>query len=459
MKHTIIVGDCLEALRAMPSDSVHCWVTSPPYLWLRDYGTAMWHGGDTGCDHLGAPKRAQAGFNERWSGKAPATTDKQGELRAPFIGSCGKCGAIREDKQIGLEASLDEYLRIIVEVFREARRVLHPSGSVWINLGDTFAGSGRGPTGKSGIGDQTKRQGFDSHRPVVPTGMKPKDLMGLPWMVAFALRADGWWLRSEVIWEKPNPMPTSIKDRPNQSHEQIFLLTKKRRYYYDWWGIRERGPVNRQLLLWDGETARHAPPSSRNKRSVWKVSPRHYRDATEHFATFPPELIVPCVQASTSDFGACAGCGTPWERVLRPSDGYARLLGNDWGGSGSYDLDQAEGRGRFQLADGSISNTRRTKRKAPTVSADYESAGWRPGCKCGDAVTPCVVGDMFMGSGTTAIVAARMRRASIGCELNPRYATVAIKRVTADGHAGAQAVTLDEYQRSLFPDSMQEVQA
>jgi len=179
---TILQGDALETLRTLSDCSVQCCITSPPYFQLRNYNV---------------------------------------------------------DGQIGMEETPELFVQKLVDVFREVRRVLRNDGTLFLNIGDSYAGSGRGPTGKNGIGDQGKRQGFTNPGVFVPDGMKPKDMIGIPWMVAFALRADGWYLRSDIIWSKPNPMPESVTDRCTKSHEYIFLLAKKPHYYYDGYAIRE----------------------------------------------------------------------------------------------------------------------------------------------------------------------------------------------------------------------------
>lgn len=285
-------GDCLEVLQQLPESSIQCCVTSPPYWGLRDYG---------------------------------------------------------EDGQLGLEPTPEEYVQKMVAIFREIRRVLRDDGTVWLNLGDSYAAN-RG-NGASGIGEkQTTNKGANLGRLVCPTGLKPKDLIGIPWMVAFALRADGWYLRQDIIWHKPNPMPESVTDRCTKSHEYIFLLSKSDRYYCDMNAIKEpvqpdsiarydrgrsgdhkwanggpgnqtiarsfshmRGKGNAKSFRGGGtytggrsfnnnekvkrETHGNQPNKTglRNRRSVWHVSTYPYSEA--HFATFPPDLIKPCIKA------------------------------------------------------------------------------------------------------------------------------------------------------------------
>ena len=294
MNYEIKEGDCVEILRSMDDRSVNCCVTSPPYWGLRDYGTARWDGGDAECDHIEGLRKSTY-----------KTTDKNRDAKAAelfgtqYRDTCGKCGARRVDDQLGLESTPDEYVAKMVEVFREVRRVLRDDGTLWLNLGDSYSG-----VGKSGGGSQGNRweaigaesdEGKGTWKPPTP-GLKHKDLVGIPWRVAFALQADGWYLRQDIIWHKPNPMPESVRDRCTKGHEYLFLLAKSERYYCDMSGVRE--------MAVDG--------GARNRRSVWTVTTRPFKGA--HFAVFPPKLIEPCVIAGCPEGGTVlepfAGSGT-----------------------------------------------------------------------------------------------------------------------------------------------------
>jgi DNA modification methylase len=315
----ILIGDARERLKELPDESVHCCVTSPPYFGLRDYGTAQWDGGDPECDHL------QKTGQQQDTGKMYVS---QHLAKLPFRHLCGKCGARRIDNQIGLEASGEEYLAEMVAVFREVRRVLRKDGTLWINLGDSYASSVNGRKAVDIVNDD--RTFRDKPISTVGTwGTKPKDILGIPWRVAFALQADGWWLRQDIIWHKPNPMPESVTDRCTKSHEYIFLLSKSERYWYDAEAIKEaslddasykpRTPRNADKREGDsyfatkvGDHANGKTYETRNKRSVWSITTQPFTEA--HFATFPPELPELCIKAGCPPSGTVldpfGGAGT-----------------------------------------------------------------------------------------------------------------------------------------------------
>lgn len=367
MSGKILLGDCRETLRSLPDQSVHCVVTSPPYFGLRDYG---------------------------------------------------------HDGQIGLEPTPDEFVAAMVEVFREVRRVLRDDGTLWLNLGDSYFSTTKGTGGKNSSTLNAKRdengtvigKSIVTYDPIRispgETGLKPKDLIGIPWRVAFALQEDGWYLRQDIIWSKPNPMPESVRDRCTKAHEYLFLLSKSARYHFDAEAIAEplgAASVARLSQNVEGQRGSDRVPGktngamkavggrraagnkthkgqtayeegeerfrtkaglvsfaererakveagdlfgTRNKRTVWTVSTKPFKDA--HFATYPPDLIEPCIMA---------GC---------PEGG--------------------------------------------------------------------VVLDPFFGAGTTGLVAERLGRQWIGCELNPDYADIAARRITADREMSPKAV-------------------
>lgn len=318
---TIIQGDALSVLETLPDESVNMCVTSPPYYALRDYGTASWIGGDPNCDHKGAPIRTRENVNQH---TGTGNDVKNSVTYAPVKSVCPKCGAVRVDQQIGLEETPEEYIARLVDVFREVRRVLRDDGTLWVNIGDSYSGSGKGganyPDSVTDSKQATNKGSLITPLPVnTPAGTKPKDLIGIPWMLAFALRADGWYLRQDIIWQKPNPMPESVTDRCTKSHEYIFLLSKSAKYYYDADAIKEP-TITKDTNLRDRDTTKlnncpgrtrmggltHNDYDYRNKRDVWSVSTVPYAGA--HFATFPEKLIEPCILAGAPQNGVVLDC-------------------------------------------------------------------------------------------------------------------------------------------------------
>ena len=244
--------------------------------------------------------------------------------------------------------------------------------------------------------------------------MKPKDLVGIPWRVAFALQADGWYLRQDIIWHKPNPMPESVTDRPTRSHEYLFLLAKSAKYHYDQAAGANVSPSGNALCNSVMVTA------TRNRRSVWTIATQRFPEA--HFATFPEKLVEPCILAGTSEKGCCPACGAPWTRTLERTediDESARGSRFDAGKTGSRD-----GGGRTQKGE-----------RYRTIST-----GWQAGCACdaGDPV-PCLVLDPFSGAGTTGVVCVKTGRRYVGIELNPEYVAMSERRIR---RAQAQGVQL-----------------
>ena len=383
----IITGDCLDVLRDMPDCSVHCCVTSPPYWGLRSYG-------------IGA-----------------------------------------ENGEMGLESTPEEYVAKMIEVFREVRRVLRDDGTCWVNLGDSYAASPgqRKPTDQAGEKQQTMRGSTGSPSRDID-GLPAKNLVGIPWRVAFALQADGWYLRQDIIWHKPNPMPESVTDRCTKSHEYLFLLSKSARYFYDAEAIKEVGnpeTENRYKYAFAGEKReaireqgiriRGTPESfvfspGRNKRSVWTVPTHSFREA--HFATFPPKLIEPCILAGVPA-KACAVCGAPWVRVVEkgaPDMAHRKACGGD--ANGGYN-----GTAIKDYAGGGAQDASATKARILAGMCERKTVGFRPTCDCAVDTIPGTVLDPFGGAGTTGLVAKRTLRRAILIELSPEYADMARRRI------------------------------
>jgi DNA modification methylase len=322
-------------------------------------------------------------------------------------------------------------------VFREVRRVLRDDGTLWLNLGDSYCstdkwgGGGNGNSGKQTVavdGSVPSWAVRERKRPI--PGIKPKDLVGIPWRVAFALQADGWYLRQDIVWHKPNPMPESVTDRCTKSHEYMFLMAKSDRYYFDHEAIKEKsvtGDTRKPYGIdgawamdgrdkWEegkGQQRPNADGTRRNKRSVWTVNTRSYREA--HFATFPTKLIEPCIMAGTSEKGCCPTCGSPWERITERVGGSASVAGPK--SQTKRDMGLVTAFSGYE--DGS-------------TSPSFTTVGWKPTCACQDAgdPVPCTVLEPFAGSGTTLFVSVALGRSAIGCELNPEYAKLIEKRLT-----------------------------
>jgi DNA modification methylase len=323
--------NCESGLKTLPDNSINCCVTSPPYFGLRDYGTAKWVGGNPDCPHS---ERQETGFEN-----SKQSSNRGNSKNLPKT-VCRKCGAIRIDEQIGLEETLEQYITRLTTVFSEVYRVLRQDGTLWLNIGDSYY------NGKHDF-------------------IKQKDLIGIPWMLAFALRSSGWYLRQDIIWHKPNPMPESVHDRCTKSHEYIFLLSKSQKYYFNSDIIKEpqsettfqrfknkntHAKVKQSSKDGDSEYYssfhRYAkngilPDGLRNKRSVWTVASE--RSTEKHFAMFPQKLITDCINAGCPDGG--------------------------------------------------------------------------------------IVLDPFMGSGTTAVVARKLNKNYIGFELNPDYVAIANRKL------------------------------
>jgi len=527
-ENPIFIGDAREILRGMPAGSVQCCVTSPPYYGLRDYGVGpvVW-GGERDCQHeWGAelpPHHPGQVEQSKWK-NAEAAGKGQTAASGQF---CSKCGAWRGN--LGLEPTPELYCEHLVEIFQGVKRVLRDDGVVWLNLGNSYWGG----KGASNYAFQSRRKSKsmegDHHNIEAAMGgmrpqdgphevLKPKDLIGIPWRAAFALQADGWYLRSDVIWAKGvsgqkelagqvadamreqgcsheqiegavgrlglyvgNAMPESVRDRPSRGHENLFLLTKNKRYFYDKGAIAEVGDAKQrahnikcaksydnQDRIDGGQPGNvnnvgiHSRPgaSGRNRRDVWTITTKpcaweyclncdtlyegkernriKKRDKqrvcpacgstdhwVDHFAQFPPDLIEPCILAGTSEKGCCPECGKPWRRTKQRTN----IVDESAKGS-SFD------QGRTGTRDGG-------DRTQPGPRFIKVQTGWEPSCDCGEWTrdgngnqtkarpipVPCVVLDLFAGAGTTGIVAVRQGREFVGIDLNPAYAAVALARV------------------------------
>ena len=378
----IKIGDCREKLKELPNNFFHTVITSPPYWGLRDYGTGKWIGGDPNCSHIAGKSRNDA---DREFGTKETLTVQYRDV-------CKDCGAVREDNQIGMEASPEEYVRKIVRTFQEVKRVLRDDGTLWLNLGDSYSSGGRTSTTNQTVrGDKD----YGVTRPPVSGSIKPKDLVGIPWRVALALQEDGWYLRQDIIWHKPNPMPESVKDRCTKAHEYIFLLTKSEKYYYDSHAIKEQ-----------------SVDCLSNKRSVWTVPVKPYNEA--HFAVFPTELIEPAILAGCPP-KICSECGTPYEREMV-----------------TIEVPERETRDNMVGVIPKRDKTSRMNSK-DMKSLVQKDRGFTKNCSCSGSQTSAGrVLDPFGGSGTTALVADRHGRDATIIELNQKYVDIAENRLGSD---------------------------
>jgi site-specific DNA-methyltransferase (adenine-specific) len=357
---TVICGDALEVMRDFPDGFIDCCVTSPPYWGLRDYGVAG---------------------------------------------------------QLGLEKTPEEYVDKMVEVFAEVKRVLKKEGTLWLNLGDSYASDSKGSGGTHYPDGRPYKQltnaGSRYNVRKCEHGLKPKDLCGIPWRIALALQADGWYLRQDIIWSKPNPMPESVTDRCTKAHEYIFLLSKSARYYYDAEAIKEtattkphpRGNITIKDIGGRASSqnvtdpqAVFAPDGKANKRSVWTVATAPYKEA--HFATFPPKLIEPCILAGCPK-QVCKKCGKARVRITenKPMELKRSNRRNELG------MNYAKG----------------TPSSGTMVSPpEHKTTGWTD-CGCNAGFRPGIVFDPFMGSGTVAEVAIKLKRSYTGSEIKQKY--------------------------------------
>lgn len=371
--YRILQGDVIEKLKELPDEYVHCCITSPPYWGLRNYGV---------------------------------------------------------EGQIGLEKTPEEYVAKMVEVFREVRRVMRKDGTLWMNMGDSYIANktGNALSGYNLEGGHKTQQAASLRPDKKPSGiLKPKDLCGIPWRLAFALQADGWYLRSDIIWAKPNPMPESVTDRPTKAHEYLFLLTKSDKYFFDMYAVREPfhgtrwggdryevdGNESKQINGLGRNRNCRPHPGGRSLRTVWTIPTQSFKGA--HFATFPEKLVEPCVKAGTSENGVCGKCADPQIKVIKKSGG---TIGKSWH---DHKADASQGQ---RIVDQDSAHGRKGREPYKV-----EMVNWKSTCSCNAEVVPATVLDPFCGSGTTGVVALRLWRNFIGIELNPEYIKMAQRRI------------------------------
>lgn len=498
----ILTGDALTQLGTLPDESVHCVVTSPPYWGLRDYGTKpLVFGGDPSCKHRwGAPLPPRPGPGNKpgdYSTSSLTNPKRQNEMkRGKDSGSvCRKCGAWRG--QLGLEPTVDLYVEHMVDVFREVRRVLRVDGTAWVNLGDCYAAGGCGARDKERWPKQSRNDHRveHSHRRPAP-GLKPKDLVGQPWMLAFALRADGWWLRGDNIWHKLNPMPESVKDRPTKAHEYVFLLTKSGTPQY--WAHPTRGgcrkkprPDYRWTDRETGVVVAKPPkdwktdelPDGRKRWSrtnLWRAWDYFYDQEAVREASARPDLVGRSKRNIGSAIKAAGRSGVVVGNLRNDNDRFGvqycnpagRNLRSVWtiptqafpsahfatfpealvtpcirAGTSAKGCCEKCGAPWVRVVERSGGTTGKSwvdhkadgqagmSQKKPGFSPKgyhRQTTGWHPTCTCGGTPVPCTVLDPFGGAGTTALVALKLERHAILIELNPEYAEMARARCSVD---------------------------
>ena len=292
----IVEGNALDVLKDFENDSIDCCVTSPPYWGLRDYGLpgSLW-GGNPICRHIWKSillKQGSGGNDSSGSTwHRPSRDANPKDIRSAICKVCkGWFGCL------GLEPNHKMFVENLTEIFEEVRRVLKPEGTCWMNLGDTYIGGGRGSGGGSLDTDRFDKGTVWGPNNISSVGLKPKDLVGIPWRCALSMQDAGWYLRSDIIWYKHNPMPESVTDRPTKSHEYVFLLTKSKKYHYNAKAIAE--PLKEVPLR---ENMLNGEDMLRNKRSVWEINTASVKEA--HFATYPEELPALCIKAGCPENG------------------------------------------------------------------------------------------------------------------------------------------------------------
>jgi len=413
---TLYNHDC-RLMTELPDESVQMVVTSPPYWGLRKYAGPQ-----------------DVAWSDGWRGA------------------------------YGLESTPELYVQHSVEILREIKRVLRKDGVVFWNIGDSYAGSWRGLNADGTDGGSEKKQLTNAgsinvtsskriprgerrwgggNNPATGT-LKPKDLCLIPSRLAIAAQDNGWWVRSIIIWNKQNPMPESVTDRPTESHEYIIMLTKSAKYYWDAEAVKEDSlqpdrvrcdKINGNRPTQHSDGGVFMGSTGRNLRSVWTFATQPYPEA--HYATFPETLPERCIKATTPEAGCCSKCGRPWTRVTEKTD----VLPDSWKGSlfdDGKNLEVHPNTGKREDAHtegGKVDNTKRLallRQQARENGGEYvnqtKTIGWEPSCKCAAPPTPSLVLDPFAGSGTTLFVAARMGRNSVGYEISEEYCRLIVDR-------------------------------
>lgn len=433
-------GHVLDVLARMDAGSVQCCVTSSPYWGLRTYPECevVWGGADADCEHVWGEvqkrpheTRTNKDFNQRSGNASGDRQQEKGGRKGGASGRfCQRCGAWFGE--LGLEPTIDLYLEHMVSVMRGVRRVLRDDGCCWLNIGDSYAANRSYQVRDNKHCDVGNETGMS-----VPAGLKPKDLCMIPARLALALQADGWWIRSQVVWAKGvsfcptyagSVMPESVTDRPVSAYELVYLLTKEARYYYDAEAVREVGSIPAGTMAAKGSAERKGakgvnarPPEyaeytgMRHLRNVWTINPQPSKKA--HYASFPEALVEPCVKAGSSP-RACELCGAPWERVVETTRTFESGSGKAGNIPSGKHPDGCQGGGDTQDV-----------RRGPCLHT--RTTGWRPTCEHADdpGKAQCVVLDPFCGTGTVGYVCNRLGRSFVGIELSPEYVKMCRQRL------------------------------
>ncbi len=428
----VITGDCTEVMKGWPADSIDLVVTSPPYWGLRDYGveTVQVWGGDPECEHewvedstkFGNMGGGEEGRKEVWNSNM---RDK-----LPKRNFCYNCGAWRGS--LGLEPHPQMFIDHLTEICREIKRVLKPSGTFWINLGDTFYGSGgKGGQYEKFMPDKGQPDHYRQSSKTRSNWLQPKQKLMIPSRVAIALQHDGWILRSDIIWHKPNHMPSPVKDRLTTAYEHVFLFSKERRYYFDLDSIRvpheaprllRGGSITRQGIPRQSLSSKeeYGSPLGKNPGDLWRIPTTPFPGA--HFATFPPKLIEPIIKAGSPRW-ICSQCRMPRERILEEGLSFKdKEIQKDELSKTRYTPDEAHN-------PHSLAFRRQAYRKLGLEGPPpKKTVGWTD-CGCGEGWNPGIVLDPFGGSGTVGQVARKLGRRFIIIEIKPEYADIARQRV------------------------------
>jgi len=376
-KFLLLNGSSKKVLERFPSNTFHTVVTSPPYWQLRDY----------------------------------------------FV-----------DGQLGNEATPEEYVENLVDILREVKRTLRKDGNLWLNLGDGYNNSSGFCRARKKWKREGRTGGSADKKVFRHDHIKQKDLIGIPWAVAFALQKDGWYLRCDIIYSKTNPMPDGAKDRPTRSHEYIFLLSKSHKYFYDYYAVLEDteskpkgtqgfGANNQEGTFRMDQNRIFEHYGKRNKRSVWTTSVSSFKG--KHFATFPQDLINPCVCASTSEKGCCVKCGTPWVRDFEKIE---------------VPIDRTTGKRHTEIVD--IINFADIKQE---YDLQLIFKGWNKSCDCDTEETkPCLVLDPFSGMATTGLAAFKYNQHYVGIELNKEYLEMSRDRLMGEDTMSIEEISTVE---------------